>query len=404
MALTDTSVRALKPRTKTYKQSDARGLQVHVTPGGSKLWRLAYRFEGKQKLMALGTYPDVSLARAREARDDARKVLAAGTDPMAQRKEQKAVRRLAAENSFASVARLWWNEWRPSRSERHAEYTWRRLDADVMPAIGARPIAEIEAPDIVRMVKAIESRGALDIAKRMLQTSGQVFRYAIAHGLASRNPASDIKPGDVIQARRRTNFARVEGKELPELLHKIEAYPGAVTTRIAMKLMAMTFVRTSELIGARWEEFDLVGARWDIPAERMKMRTPHIVPLSTQAVTLLRSLHTLTGHSALLFPGERDHARPMSNNTILGALKRMGYKGRMTGHGFRGIASTLLHEQGWPHAHIELQLAHQERNQVSASYNHALYLQPRAKMMQAWSNYLDASVAGNVTPIGKKRA
>jgi integrase len=404
VALTDTSIKALKPRDKAYKVSDGRGLQLHVTPQASKLWRWAYRFDGKQKLMALGAYPDVSLAQARTARDDASRLLAAGADPMAQRKAEKVARRVASENSFAAVARLWWDDWRHARSERHADYVWRRLEADIFPAVGARPVAEIEAPELVRMAKAIEKRGALDIAKRALQTCGQVFRYAIAHGLAARNPATDIKPGDVIKSRRKENYARVDAKELPALLRKIEVYQGTPTTRMAMKLLAITFVRTSELIGARWKEFDLDGARWDIPAGRMKMKTPHIVPLSTQAVTLLRSLHVLTGHSALLFPGERDHEKPMSNNTILKALERMGYKGQMTGHGFRGIASTLLHEQGWPHEHIELQLAHQERNQVSASYNHALYLKPRAKMMQAWSNYLDACVAGNVMHLNEKRA
>lgn len=404
MPLTDTAIKKLGAEDKPKKYGDERGLYLLVNPNGSKLWRWKYRFLGKEKVMPLGQYPDVSLAQARDAREAARKLLASGSDPMAQRKAEKVARRLAIEHSFAAVAGAWWESWKAARSESHTEYVWRRLQADVFPAIGARPVAEIEAPELVRMVKAIEARGALDIAKRALQTCGQVFRYAIAHGMASRNPAADIKPSDVLKSRKKENYARIDGKELPELLRKIEAYPGASTTRMALKLIAMTFVRTSELIGARWEEFDLDAGRWDIPAERMKMKTPHIVPLSTQAVTLLRSLHTLTGHSALLFPGERDHEKPMSNNTILGALERMGYKGRMTGHGFRGIASTLLHEQGWPHAHIELQLAHQERNAVSASYNHALYLEPRAKMMQAWSNYLDASIAGNVTPIGRKRA
>lgn len=404
MALTDTAARTAKPRDSLYKLSDGRGLQLHVTPQGSKLWRWAYRFDGKQKLMALGVYPDVTLAQAREKADQARKLLAGGSDPMAERKAQKVARRLSVENSFSAVAALWYEGWKAARSDSHTVYVWRRLEADVFPAIGARPIAEIESPELVAMMKKIEKRGALDIAKRALQTCGQVFRYAIAHGLASRNPASEIRPADVLTSRKKENYARVDSKELPDLLRKIEVYQGSSTTRMAIKLMAMTFVRTSELIGARWAEFDLDGARWDIPAERMKMKTPHIVPLSTQAVTLLRSLHTLTGHSSLLFPGERDHEKPMSNNTILGALDRMGYKGRMTGHGFRGVASTLLHEQGWPHAHIELQLAHQERNAVSASYNHALYLQPRAKMMQAWSNYLDGCVSGNVVPIKGKRA
>ena len=404
MALTDIAIKSSKPRESAFKLSDGRGLQLHITPQGSRLWRWAYRHEGKQKLMALGVYPDVSLAQARDKADLARKLLATGVDPMATRKSEKIARRLAVEDTFAAVAKKWWESWKAARSDSHTVYVWRRLEADVFPAIGKRPVAEIEAPELVAMMKAIEKRGALDIAKRALQTCSQIFRYAIAHSLAKRNPAVEIRPSDVLASRKKENYARLDGKELPELLRKIEVYNGSTVTRVAIKLMAMTFVRTSELIGARWEEFDLDGGRWDIPASRMKMKTPHVVPLSTQAVTLLRSLHTLTGHSPLLFPGERDHQKSMSNNTILGALDRMGYAGRMTGHGFRGIASTLLHEQGWPHEHIELQLAHQERNQVSASYNHAMYLQPRAKLMQAWSNYLDACVAGNVVPFRGKRA
>lgn len=404
MALTDTTVRTSKARDTLYKLSDGRGLQLHITPQGAKLWRWAYRFDGKQKLMALGQYPDISLAQAREARDEARKLLATGTDPMAQRKAEKLARRLAVEDTFAAVAKQWWTSWKAARSDSHTLYVWRRLEADVFPAIGARPISEIEAPELVAMMKKIEERGALDIAKRALQTCGQVFRYAIAHGVARRNPAIEIRPSDVLASRKKENYARIDAKELPDLLRKIEVYQGSPITRTAIKLMAMTFVRTKELIGARWEEIDLDAARWDIPPERMKMKTPHIVPLSSQAITLLRSLQTLTGHGPMLFPGERDHEKPMSNNTILMALERMGYKHRMTGHGFRGIASTLLHEQGWPHEHIELQLAHQERNAVSASYNHALYLQPRATMMQAWSNYLDACIAGNVTPIRRNAA
>lgn len=404
MALTDIAIKSSKPRESAFKLSDGRGLQLHVTPKGSKLWRWAYRHGGKQKLMALGIYPDLSLAQARDKADLARKLLATGVDPMAARKSDKIARRLAVEDTFAAVAKKWWESWKTARSDSHTVYVWRRLEADVFPAIGWRPVTEIEAPELVAMMKAIEKRGALDIAKSSLQTCSQIFRYAIAHGLAKRNPAVEIRPSDVLASRKKENYARVDGRELPELLRKIEVYNGSTVTRVAIKLMAMTFVRTSELISARWEEFDLDGGRWDIPASRMKMKTPHVVPLSTQAVTLLRSLHTLTGHSPLLFPGERDHQKSMSNNTILGALDRMGYAGRMTGHGFRGIASTLLHEQGWPHEHIELQLAHQERNQVSASYNHAMYLQPRAQMMQAWSNFLDGCIAGDVVPFKGHRA
>jgi len=396
MPLTDTAIKKAKPGDKPIKLSDGKGMYLLVNPAGSKLWRWKYRVLGKEKVMPLGAYPDVSLAQARDGLDKARKMLAAGIDPMAARKANKVATRTAAENSFETVARLWWAHWKPARSEQHAGQVMRRFEANVFPHIGARPVAEVQAPELVAMLKAIEARGVNDLAKRALQTSSQVFRYAIAHGLAKRNPAIDIKPSDVLASRQKQNLARIDGKELPELLRHIEGYKGAATTRLAMKLMAMTFVRTTELIGARWAEFDLDGMRWDIPASRMKMKTPHIVPLSTQAVNVLKTLHLVTGHSPMLFPGERDHEKSMSNNTILKALERMGYKGRMTGHGFRGVASTLLHEMGFDHAHIELQLAHQERDEVSAAYNHATYLKQRAKMMQDWADYLDSSTNGKV--------
>lgn len=410
MSLTDLAIRNAKPGSRLQKISDGRGLQLHITTTGSKLWRLAYRFDGKQKLMALGIYPDISLAQARQATDEARKLLAVGMDPMEQRKAERQDQKRTVENTFETIARKWWAHWSPMRSPRHAEYVIRRLETDVFPVVGERPIDEILAPEIVQMVKTIEERGALDIAKRSLQTCGQIFRYAIAHGCATRNPATDIRPSDVLVSRRKQNYARLDAKELPELLRHIEVYQGSSVTRMAMKLMAMklmamTFVRTSELIGARWEEFDLQNARWDIPSERMKMRTPHIVLLSRQAVQLLQNLYTLTGHRELLFPGERNPKTPMSNNTILKALERMGYKGRMTGHGFRGIASTVLHEEGWSHEHIELQLAHQERDNTSAAYNHALYLKPRADMMQWWSDYLEQCVVkSSVTRLAQRVA
>jgi integrase len=404
MPLTDTAVKAAKPGSAPMKLSDGKGMYLLLTEKGSKLWRWKYRVDGKEKVMPLGVYPDVSLAQARDAMSDARKLLAAGVDPMAKRKADKVARQLSAENSFAVVAQLWWDHWKATRSASHTDYVLRRLEADVFPAIGARPVDAIEAPELVAMVKAIAARGALDIAKRALQTTGQVFRYAIAHGKAKRNPAADIKPGDILPPRKKANYARLDTRELPDLLRHIEGYQGAPVTRLAIKLMALTFVRTSELIEARWAEFDLDAARWDIPAERMKMKMPHIVPLSLQAVNVLKTLQLVSGHSAYLFPGERDHEKPMSNNTILGALARMGYKGRMTGHGFRGIASTLLHEMGFNHAHIELQLAHQERDAVSAAYNHATYLRERTKMMQHWANYLDQCTTGKVLPFKRKAA
>lgn len=389
MPLTDAAARQAKPGTTPTKLSDGHGLYLLVNPSGSKLWRWKYRHLGKEKLMPLGQYPLVTLAQARQARDDARRLLAQGVDPMEERKLAKVAAKAAADDSFESIARQWWAHWSGPRSPRHADYVIRRLEADVFPALGARPVASITAPQLLAMAKKIEARGALDIAKRALQTCGQIMRHAVAHGLIERNPAADVRPSDALKPRVKENYARLDAKEVPELLRKIEAYQGSAYTRLAMKLMALTFVRTGELIGARWAEFDLEAAEWRIPAERMKMRTPHIVPLAPQAVEVLQALQTVSGGRALLFPGERDHERPMSNNTILAALKRMGYAGRMTGHGFRGVASTILHEQGYPHHVIELQLAHQERDQVSAAYNYATYLGERRAMMTEWAAHLD---------------
>ena len=402
--LTDTRIKTAKPQAKLYKLTDERGLHLSVYPNGSKLWQMRYRTEGKERTASLGKYPEVSLAEAREKRDQMRKLIAKGIDPVQSQKADKEAKKLTQTNSFEAVARTWFEGWSAARSPRHAEYVIRRLEADVFPVIGSRPVSEIQAPELVKMMKAIQRRGALDIAKRCYQMTGQVFRYAIAHGIAERNPAGDIKPSDILPSRLKTNYARVDAKELPALLRAIEAYQGTPVTRLAMKLMTLTFVRTSELIGARWQEFDLQAGQWRIPAERMKMRTEHIVPLSIQAIQVLQILHGITGHSELLFPGERDHGKPMSNNTILKGLERMGFKGRMTGHGFRGLASTLLHEQGFDHAHIELQLAHQERNAVSAAYNHATYIKQRAKMMQWWGDYLDHQLAGNVVKFSSKSA
>lgn len=390
MALTDTGIRKAKTKTSAYRISDGGGLYIWITPAGGKLWRWKYRFEGREKLMTFGGYPDVSLSLVRERHAEARKLLAASRDPMAERKAEKT----AIENSFQSIAHLWLSHWQDGKSPRHVDYVKRRMEADILPCLGARPIALIEAPELVAMTKAIEQRGALDIAKRALETTGQVFRFAIAHGYAMRNPASEIRPSDILKSARKVNYARVDSRELPDLLRSIEVYWGTPVTRLAIKLMALTFVRTSELIGARWSEFDLDAARWDIPAERMKMRTPHIIPLAKQSLEMLEMLRTLTGESEWLFPGDRNSKRPMSNNTILKALERMGYKGRMTGHGFRGIASTILHEQGFNHEHIELQLAHAPRNAVSAAYNHALYLEPRARMMQDWADFLEHTQRG----------
>lgn len=408
MPLTDTACRNAKcPEGREFQRfSDSGGLRLEVKKTGAKLWRWKYRVAGREKVLALGEYPKVSLAHARSERDKARELLAKGTDPSEAKRNAKYLALSKTETAFEKIARLWWNDWKANKAERHAGYVIARLEADAFPVIGTKPVTDLTAPAFVRMAKAIESRGAADIARRVLQTCGQVMRYAVAHGLAERNPVADVKPGDVLRARRQINFARIELDELPELLRKIEAYCGTPYTRMALKLMALTFVRTGELIGARWQEFDLAAAEWRIPAERTKSRREHLVPLSRQALEVLHTLQAAHGDpercqgERLLFPGERDHAKAMSNNTILKALERMGYKGRMTGHGFRGVASTALNEMGYRPDVIEAQLAHVEENRVRAAYNHARYSEERRELMQAWADYIEAlRQAGQVIPL-----
>lgn len=399
MTLTNTEILRTKPQSKAFKLYDELGLFLQVTPSGGKWWRFKYRFDGKEKLLSLGTYPDVSLANAREKRDTARKLLAheQPIDPSEKRKAIKIEKDANITNTFEVWAGKWLQKWSVGKSERHVGYVKRRLETDIYPAIGNKPINDITAYEIVDTVKGIAERGAVDIAKRAHQTIGQVFRYAIAHGRDSKvtsNPSIEIKPSDIIQTRKKVNYARIDIAGLPSLLGAIDVSKSSPVTRLAVKLIALTFVRTTELIGARWSEIDFEAMQWRLPPERMKMKTPHIVPLAKQVIDILQSLKALTGHCELLFPNQNDHTKPMSNNTILKSLEGMGYKGRMTGHGFRGLASTALHEQGYDHMHIELQLAHQERNETSSAYNHATYLKQRAVMMQNWADYLDEMKSG----------
>lgn len=379
--LTDTQVRATKPGERPRRLADRDGLYLQVEPSGGRYWRFNYRVNGKQKTLALGVYPDVSLGKARQRLREAREQLADGLDP--------AIRKKTVGKTFEVVAREWHARWSASLKGRYADYVLARLEADVFPSIGDQLPSEIPTSAFRDVAQKIESRGALEIARRVLQKCGQIMRYAVAHDYAARNPVVDVRPADILRPRKRRHYPRVGAKDLPALLRDIDNYVGGEHTRLALKLMTLTFVRTAELIGARWPEFDLEAMRWDLPAERMKMKTPHIVPLSTQAKVVLQQLKTISFSRDLVFPGDVNPEKPMSSNTILFALYRMGYRGRMTGHGFRGVASTILHEQGWPHEHIELQLAHQERDEISAAYNHALYLEPRVKMMQAWADHLE---------------
>lgn len=390
MALNHTAIEALKPRASAYSASDGRGLGLSVQPTGAKWWRFRYNFEGKAKLLSLGVYPDVSLAQARQRCEDARKLVADGVDPSAKRKDDRALKNVKAFHSFEQIAMLWWEHWSSTHNQRYTLSVKTRLQQNVFGALGQLPINEITAKHIADCVKEIGARGATDIAKRAKETIGQIFRYAIASGYAERNPAKDFSISDVVKLKPVKNMARVDESELPDLLRAIEAYNGKAITRIATKLMVLTFVRTATLIGTQWSEIDFEAKLWRIPKERIKTKTPHFVPLPTQAIELLKTLKTITGDGEYLFPSASGSKNAfMSNNTILKALERMGYKGRQTGHGFRGVASTILHERGYDHQHIEIQLAHAQRSSVAAAYNHALYLPQRTQMIQDWGDFLE---------------
>lgn len=395
--LNTTAIRNAKAKAKPYRLSAGRGLVLLVHPNGSKYWQYRYRRRGKEHLISIGVWGTtrdfVSLDEAFAAREEIRAKIKHGIDPAEEKRAQK---RVAAERegkatTFEKVALQWLSVWGRGKSERTFKYQERRLQTDIFPLIGPMPIEMVGRKDVIEVVKHIDSRGAHEMASRALNVISRILIYAVNHELRDSNPAHDIKPSDLIGSVRAKNFASIEPKELPELLKKISGYQGLLT-RYAMELMALTFVRTSELIQAKWSEFDFDNKRWVIPAERMKkakgMQAAHIVPLAMQTLTLLQQLKTISGASTFLFPG-LDARKPISNNTILMALKNLGYKGRMTGHGFRSVASTVLHEQGFNHLYIERQLSHMERDEVAAAYNYAEYLEQRTAMMQWWADYLE---------------
>ena len=402
MPLTNTAVRNAKPGAKPAKLFDERGLFLMITPAGGKLWRFRYGFGGKEKLLALGAYPDVSLASARQKRDEARTLLADGTDPSEQRKAEKAIRAGLAANTFEAIGREWYAKTAATQAATTSEKLLRRLEVDVFPWIGARPIANLAAPDLIKIIERIEQRDALDTARRVHNAIGRIFRYAVGRGLTNRDPSRDIELSDILPPADVQHHASVtEPKAVGGLLRAIDGFTGTLTTRCALRLAALAFVRPGELRHAEWTEFDFDKAEWRIPAGKMKMKEQHIIPLSTQAIGILREIQPLTGSGRYVFPSERGDGRPMSENTVNAALRRLGYaKHEMTGHGFRSMASTLLHELGLPHAVIERQLAHGERNKVSAAYNFAEHLPERRKMMQQWADYLDKLKAGaEVIPL-----
>ena len=396
MKLNDVAVRKARPEAKQRKLADGGGLYVLIHPNGGKYWQLAYRFAGKQKTLALGIYPDVSLAEAREKRDAARKLIAKDIDPSAAKQAESREKKIAAANTFEAVTREWVENKSNDWTAGHKALTLRTLEQDAFPLLGNRPIAEISSSELLATIRDIEKRGALEIASRVLQRCSAVFRYAIATDRCKNNPA--YKMSEALKSPTRTHYNTIEKGGFPQLLRDIDSYQGNPMTVCILQLMALTFTRTGELLGAQWKEIDLDRAEWLIPAERMKMRRPHLVPLSSQAVAVFREAAKFSGDREHVFPNRNDPSKPASNAIILRALGRMGYTGKMTGHGFRSAASTMLNENkskwGIHRDTIELQLAHVEKNASRAAYNFAEYLDERRTMMQQWADYLDKLKAG----------
>lgn len=390
MKLTDSIIKNEKPTDKRKQLADGNGLVLYIMPNGSKLWRYRYRYNGSPKMLSLGEYPTVTLKDARAERERVSDLLVQGIDPSIERKEKKLSQAYAIENDFRSVAWAWWDNWKVANSEAHALKVWGIFEKDIFPVFGKYPVENIK-PSLVRLaVKRVVERGAYDTAGRVHQYTSAVLSYAFNHELVASNVARDIAVNDLIPRRKKQSMGRVDIKDLPQLLQDIQAYDGNAITKIAIQLLSLTFVRTKELIQATWDEIDFIGKVWRIAPERMKMGTAHIVPLSAQTLDLLGELKKITGGSKHLFPSVKGDGKTMSNNTILFALYRMGYKDRMTGHGFRGVASTALREQGFSRDVVELQLSHLVGNEVERAYNTMELLAERTAMMQAWADYLDA--------------
>lgn len=387
MPLTDTKCRSLPPKTKAYKASDSGGLYLHITPTGRKYWRFNYRYGGKHKTLALGVYLEVSLKEARSQRDEAKAMLAAGQDPVAEKRKAKLLQEVSPDDRFEAIARQWLEPRQGELSENHYRQLEITLRNDIHPVIGHIPVGQVTTPELLAALRRIEARGALDMARKARQTCGQIFRYAIAIGKAERDIAADLK--GALKTRKVQNRNHLAEVELPEFFQKLSSYDGDPLTALALEFMVLTFVRTTELRGALWDEFDQPKALWRIPPERMKKERPHLVPLSRQALKVLGAVRKISGDRQHVFPNSRTPLKPMSENTMLYAMYRMGYHSRATVHGFRATASTILHEHGFNSDHIEMQLAHVEGNKVKAAYNHAQYLSERTVMMQWWADHLD---------------
>ncbi len=390
ISLTDAAVRTAKAKDKDYKLVDEKNMYLLVTASGRKYFRLNYSFAGKQKTLALGVYPEITLKDAREKRDEARKLLQEGIDPSAAKRAKKLNLIEEHNNTFGNIAREWFDKYKNSWTKKHAVRKWQYLEKDVFPALGDRPIKSITPRELLFVLSKIHDRGVIETTHRVKGICGEIFRYGIQTGVCDRDPSQDLR-GALIPLPVEKHMAAITNPvEIGGLLRAIDGYTGDTVTRAALKLSPYVMLRPGELRGAEWSEIDLEKKQWKIPAEKMKMKRPHIIPLSEQAVAILQNIQLITGKWKYVFPSLRTKDRSISNNTINGALRRMGYtKDEMTAHGFRAMASTLLHENGFDTDHIEMQLAHTERNRVKAAYNHAEYLEQRTKMMQWWANYLD---------------
>jgi integrase len=379
------TIKHLKPKDKTYRVSDGSGLCIEVSPTGGKHWRWRYHYMGKGQMLALGKYPALSLANARKKRDEASALLESGKHPAREKKIQKLRKAYEGANTFEHVACRWLEMKAESLNEKYSKQSLARLQRHVFPKIGDLPISDITIPDVVEVVEGIGKAGTIEMAKRMKQIMAQVFRYAAQRGLCTHNPAGDLR--DLLPTRAEKHYACIHPSELPALLAKMDDRKKDYT-KYAMKLLMLTFVRTGELIGAKWEEIDWDKKEWHIPKERMKMKRPHIVPLSSQAIAILREMQCITGNKPFIFHSTSSKSLHLSNGTVLMGLRRMGYKNKMTGHGFRTLASTILNEKGYAPDVIERQLAHEDGDKIRAAYNRAEYLPERKKMMQDYADFL----------------
>ncbi|EPH2850716.1 tyrosine-type recombinase/integrase [Serratia nevei] len=395
MPLTDIKVKTAKPIDKAYKLTDGGGMYLLVKPNGSKYWRLKYRFVGKEKMLSIGVYPDVSLADARQKRDEARKILAAGGDPGEVKKADKLAQKLSTENTFEAIAREWHKQKADRWSLRYRDEIIDTFEKDIFPYLGRRPIAEIKPMELLETLRRLEKRGALEKMRKVRQRCGEVFRYAIVTGRAEYNPAPDL--ATALATPKKTHFPFLTAEELPYFIKDLAGYTGSVITKTATQIIMHTGVRTQELRFARWQDIDFEKRLWEIPPEVMKMKRPHIVPLSEQVVELFQSLKPITGMYPLVFIGRNDRTKPISKESVNQVIELLGYKGRLTGHGFRHTMSTILHEQGFNSAWIETQLAHVDKNAIRGTYNHAHYLEGRREMMQWYGDYLNGfQVSGDV--------